>query len=109
MPRHGRGHRYNPTQIPARANIYALKSLGVQYVISVSAVGSLKEELVPLDLVVPDQLIDRTRLRSSTFFDQGMVVHVGFAEPFCPTTSKLVQQSAQEIWASPSTPRAPWW
>ena len=97
LPRHGRGHRFNPTQIPAQANIYALKSLGVQYVISVSAVGSLKEELAPLDLVVPNQLIDRTRQRSSTFFDQGMVVHIGFADPFCPTTSKLVQQSAQEL------------
>ena len=97
LPRHGRGHRFSPTQIPAQANIYALKSLGVQYVISVSAVGSLKEELAPLDLVVPNQLIDRTRHRSSTFFDQGMVVHIGFAEPFCPTTSKLVQQCAQEM------------
>jgi 5'-methylthioadenosine phosphorylase len=97
LPRHGRGHRFNPTQIPAQANIYALKSLGVQYVISVSAVGSLKEELAPLDLVIPNQLIDRTKQRSSTFFDQGMVVHVGFADPFCPTTSALVQRCAQEL------------
>ena len=97
LPRHGRGHRFNPTNIPAKANIYALKSLGVEYVISVSAVGSLKEELAPLDLVVPNQLIDRTRQRSSTFFDQGMVVHIGFADPFCATTSKLVQQCAQEL------------
>ena len=97
LPRHGRGHRFNPTHIPAQANIYALKSLGVQYVISVSAVGSLREELAPLDLVVPNQLIDRTRQRSSTFFDQGMVVHIGFAEPFCPTTSKLIQQCARDL------------
>ena len=97
LPRHGRGHRFNPTHIPAHANIYALKSLGVQYVISVSAVGSLKEELAPLDLVVPNQLIDRTRQRSNTFFDEGMVVHIGFAEPFCPSISKLVRQSAQEL------------
>ena len=97
LPRHGRGHRFNPTHIPVQANIYALKSLGVQYIISVSAVGSLKEELAPLDLVVPNQLIDRTRQRSSTFFDQGMVVHIGFADPFCPTTSKLVRQTAQEL------------
>ena len=97
LPRHGRGHRFNPTHIPVQANIYALKSLGVQYVISVSAVGSLKEELAPLDLVVPNQLIDRTRQRSSSFFDQGMVVHIGFADPFCPTTSKLVRQIAQEL------------
>ncbi|PKB78189.1 MAG: methylthioadenosine phosphorylase [SAR202 cluster bacterium Io17-Chloro-G9] len=97
LPRHGRGHRLNPTHIPAQANIYALKSLGVQYVISVSAVGSLKEELAPLDLVVPDQLIDRTRDRSNTFFDQGVVVHVGFAEPFCPVTSNVVRQSAEGL------------
>ena len=97
LPRHGRGHRFNPTQIPARANIYALKSLGVQRVISVSAVGSLKEEFAPLDLVVPNQLIDRTRLRDSTFFDEGMVVHVGLAEPFCPLTNRAVRQSAEEL------------
>ena len=97
LPRHGRGHRLNPTNIPAQANIYALKRLGVEYVISVSAVGSLKEELAPLDLVVPNQLIDRTRQRSNTFFNQGMVVHIGFADPFCPATSKVIQQSAQEL------------
>ena len=100
LPRHGRGHRFNPSHIPARANIYALKSLGVQYVMSVSAVGSLKEELVPLDLVVPNQLIDRTRQRASTFFDQGMVVHIGFAEPFCGPTSQSVQRAAQELGVS---------
>ena len=97
LPRHGRGHRFNPTQIPVRANIYALKSLGVQRVISVSAVGSLKEEYAPLDLVVPSQLIDRTRQRESTFFDEGMVVHIGLADPYCPETSQVIQQSAQEL------------
>ena len=97
LPRHGRGHRFNPSHIPTRANIYALKSLGVQRVISVSAVGSLKEEFAPLDLVIPNQLIDRTRLRESTFYDQGMVAHIGFAEPFCATSSHLVFQSAQEM------------
>ena len=97
LPRHGRGHRINPTNIPVRANIYALKSLGVQRIISVSAVGSLKEEYAPLDLVVPDQLIDRTRQRESTFFDDGMVVHIGLAEPYCPATSHVVQRSAQEL------------
>ena len=96
LPRHGRGHQLNPSTIPARANIYALKGLGVQRIISVSAVGSLKEELAPLDLVVPDQLIDRTRQRASTFFDQGMVVHIGFAEPFCASTSRLLYQGARE-------------
>ena len=97
LPRHGRGHRFNPTQIPVRANIYALKSLGVERIISVSAVGSLKEEFAPLDLVVPDQLIDRTRLRDSTFFDQGMVVHISIAEPYCPATSQVIHDSAQEM------------
>ncbi len=97
LPRHGRGHRLNPSHIPTRANIYALKSLGVQRIISVSAVGSLKEELAPLDLVIPDQLIDRTRQRDNTFFDQGLVVHVGFADPFCPASSKLIQKNAQEL------------
>ena len=97
LPRHGRGHRFNPTHIPVRANIFALKSLGVERVISVSAVGSLKGDYAPLDLVVPNQLIDRTRHRDSTFFDEGMVVHVGLAEPFCPTSSRAVHEGAQEL------------
>ena len=89
LPRHGRGHRITPTEIPARANIYALKSLGVQMLVSVSAVGSLKEEIAPLDLVIPDQIIDRTRLRGSPpFFGDGLVAHVGFADPFCPVLRK---------------------
>ena len=83
LPRHGRGHRIAPSEIPARANIYALKSLGVQVVISVSAVGSLREEIPPLDMVVPDQLIDRTLGRPRTFFGDGVVAHVGMADPFC--------------------------
>lgn len=97
LPRHGRGHRLNPSHIPVRANIYALKTLGVQRIISVSAVGSLKEEFAPLDLIVPNQLIDRTRQRASTFFDEGIVVHIGFAEPFCAAASKVVYQTAQEM------------
>ncbi|MCH8898094.1 MAG: S-methyl-5'-thioadenosine phosphorylase [Chloroflexi bacterium] len=97
LPRHGRGHRLNPSHIPVRANIYALKTLGVQRIISVSAVGSLKEEFAPLDLVVPNQLIDRTRQRASSFFDEGMVVHVGFAEPFCSETSQVIHRAAQEL------------
>jgi 5'-methylthioadenosine phosphorylase len=96
LPRHGQGHRLNPSCIPNRANIYGLKTLGVQRIISISAVGSLKEEFAPLDLVVPDQLIDRTRQRTSTFFDGDMVVHIGFAEPFCTTTSQVLCQSASE-------------
>ena len=97
LPRHGRGHRFNPTNIPVRANIYALKTLGVRRIISVSAVGSLKEELAPLDLVIPDQMIDRTRLRTNTFFEEGLVVHVAFGEPFCANTSKYIAQSASEV------------
>jgi len=97
LPRHGRGHRLNPSHIPARANIYALKTLGVQRIISVSAVGSLKEEFAPLDLVIPNQLIDRTRLRANTFFDEGIVAHVGFADPFCFPTSHIMHQSAQQL------------
>ena len=96
LPRHGRGHRFNPSHIPARANIYALKTLGVERIISVSAVGSLKEEFAPLDLVVPNQLIDRTRLRENTFFDEGIVVHVGLADPFCAQASQAIHHSAQQ-------------
>lgn len=86
LPRHGVGHRLSPTAVPSRANIYALKSLGVRRVIAVSAVGSLREDVEPLDLLVPDQLIDRTLSRPRTFFDErsGCVAHVAFAEPFCP-------------------------
>ncbi len=83
LPRHGRGHRFSPTAVPSRANIYALKSLGVERVISVSAVGSLREDFAPLDLVIPDQLFDRTKARPASFFEDGIVAHIGFAEPFC--------------------------
>ena len=94
LPRHGRGHRFSPTEIPVKANIYALKSLGVERVVSVSAVGSLKEHIKPLDLVVPDQIIDRTRLRSDTFFGDGIVAHVGFADPFCNELRRIAFESA---------------
>ena len=97
LPRHGRGHRFNPTHIPVRANIYALKTLGVERVISVSAVGSLKEEFAPLDLVIPSQLIDRTRMRESTFFDEHIVTHIGIADPFCHTASQAIHRAAQQI------------
>ena len=96
LPRHGRGHRLNPTRIPVRANIFALKSLGVERIISVSAVGSLKEEVHPLDLVIPDQLIDRTRQRVNTFFDEGVVAHVAFADPFCPDLSDALAGAVKE-------------
>ena len=96
LPRHGRGHRINPTNIPVRANIFALKVLGVEHVISVSAVGSLKEDVSPLDLVVPDQLIDRTRQRHSTFFDENLVVHLSFADPFCPNLSNILVDAGRK-------------
>ena len=100
LPRHGKGHRILPTDVPARANIYALKSLGVEFIISVSAVGSLREELQPLHLIVPDQIIDRTRARASTFFGGGLVGHVALADPFCPVLSEIVYDSAREAGAA---------
>ena len=95
LPRHGPGHRLSPTEIPARANIYALKMLGVQRIVSVSAVGSLALEVHPRDVVIPDQIIDRTRSRSSTFFEDGIVAHVGFADPFCSDLSGHLHKAAQ--------------
>jgi len=97
LPRHGRGHRISPTEIPVPANIWALKSLGVEWVISVSAVGSLREHIAPRDLIIPDQLFDRTKSRVNTFFEGGIVVHCTFAEPFCPTLSELLLESASEL------------
>ena len=96
LPRHGKGHRISPSELPAKANIYALKSLGVERIISVSAVGSLKEEIQPLDLVIPDQLIDYTKGRDSTFFANGIVGHISFAEPFCPVLSQLLFEVASK-------------
>lgn len=96
LPRHARGHRLNPTNVPYQANIFAMKLLGVKQIISVSAVGSLKEEIRPLDIVIPDQIIDRTRLRTSTFFTNGMVVHVAFADPFCADLSKTLHSAASQ-------------
>lgn len=97
LPRHGRGHRISPTELPARANIWALKSLGVEWVISVSAVGSLREHIAPRDLVIPDQLFDRTKSRVNTFFEGGIVAHCTFADPFCPTLNSLLIESAREL------------
>jgi len=96
LPRHGRGHYIMPTEVPSRANIYALKSLGVEWIISISAVGSLIEEIRPMDLVIPDQLIDRTKSRVNTFFGDGLVAHVTFADPFCPVLSDILHQAAIE-------------
>jgi 5'-methylthioadenosine phosphorylase len=93
LPRHGRGHRLNPTEVPSRANIWALKRLGVQWVLSVSAVGSLREAYAPLHLVLPDQIFDRTKLRPGTFFEGGIVVHASFADPFCPHLSDVLWET----------------
>jgi 5'-methylthioadenosine phosphorylase len=89
LARHGLGHRLMPSELNFRANIFGLKSLGVEYILSASAVGSLKEEYKPLDLVIPDQFFDRTRGRISTFFGRGLVAHVGFAHPFCARLSNI--------------------
>ena len=97
LPRHGRGHRISPTEIPVRANIWALKSLGVEWVISVSAVGSLREHIAPRDLIIPHQLFDRTKSRVNSFFEGGIVVHCTFADPFCPTLSKLLLEAGREL------------
>ncbi len=95
LPRHGVGHRLMPHEIPVRANIWALKALGVQGILAVSAVGSLRQEIVPGHMVVPDQIIDRTRGgRPTTFFGDGIVVHVGFADPFCADLSARLVESA---------------
>ena len=96
LPRHGRGHRFSPSELNFRANIYGFKSLGVEHIISVSAVGSLKEHIHPLNVVIPDQFFDRTKGRVSTFFGDGLVAHVGFADPVCPCLSDLLYQATVE-------------
>src|SRR5258707_3398371 len=97
LPRHGRGHRFTPTEVPFRANIYALKLLGVERILSASAVGSLQEKYAPLDMVIPDQFFDRTRgrVRESTFFGEGIVAHVSFAHPVCRVLGDVLEKSCQ--------------
>jgi len=95
LSRHGRGHRVSPSTINYRANIHGMKQLGVMRIFSASAVGSLREELAPLDLVIPDQFIDRTLGRAASFFDEGCVAHVGFADPFCPELRKVLLAAAR--------------
>jgi 5'-methylthioadenosine phosphorylase len=97
LPRHGKGHRFLPGEIPQRANFYALKMLGVEFVIALSACGSLKEEVAPRHFVVPDQIIDRTKGRPSTFFGDGIVAHISFARPFSETLSKLMVEAVRAI------------
>ena len=97
LARHGAGHRLLPSELNFRANIFGMKMLGVEFILSASAVGSLKEEYKPLDIVVPDQFIDRTKGRISTFFGRGLAAHVGFAHPFCKTLSQLAVTSGRRV------------
>ena len=100
LPRHGTGHRISPSELNFRANIFSMKLLGVTAILSASAVGSLKEELKPLDIVIPDQFIDRTRGRISTFFGRGLVVHVGFAHPICETIAGVAAAAGEKVGAT---------
>ncbi len=97
LARHGRNHHLLPAELPFRANIYAMKSLGVKYLISASAVGSLKAEARPLDMVVPDQFIDRTRNRISTFFGEGIVAHIAFGDPVCPKLANILADAVASL------------
>ena len=96
LPRHGRGHRITPSELNFRANIWGLRFLGAQWVISISAVGSMKEAIRPLDLVIPDQFFDATRRRVSSFFGDGIVAHVGMAEPVCPDLARALEKAASQ-------------
>ena len=97
LARHGRNHTLMPSELPFRANIYAMKQIGVEYLISASAVGSLKESVKPLDMVVPDQFIDRTKNRISTFFGEGIVAHVSFGDPICHALAKVIADAVTQL------------
>ncbi len=97
LPRHGRGHRLLPSEIPFQANVYALKLLGVTRVLSISSVGSLSDDLGPMDIAVPDQIIDKTKGRPFTFFGEGIVAHVAFSHPVCPDLSSLTAEAARDV------------
>lgn len=97
LPRHGKGHTILPSELNFRANIYGMKKLGAEHIIAVSAVGSMKEEIKPLDIVIPDQFFDRTRGRISTFFGEGIVGHVSFADPVCSTLANSLWNAAKSI------------
>lgn len=99
LPRHGRGHKFTPTEVPYRANIYAMKMLGVEYVLSVSAVGSLQAKYAPMDFVIPDQFFDRTRARASesTFFGEGVVAHITFSHPVCAELGDILEASCKTV------------
>jgi 5'-methylthioadenosine phosphorylase len=96
LSRHGRGHKIMPSELPNKANIYAMKSLGVEHIIASCSAGSFKKEIEPGHLLIPDQIIDRTRLRDNTFFGDGIVGHIPFADPFCPIMSDILYESARE-------------
>src|SRR5205085_3238992 len=97
LPRHGRGHRITPTELPFRANVYAMKLLGVERILSASAVGSLQEQYAPTDIVIPDQFFDRTRGRVSTFFGEGVVAHITFAHPVCGNVCKVLGDATEVV------------
>ncbi|RLC05363.1 MAG: S-methyl-5'-thioadenosine phosphorylase [Deltaproteobacteria bacterium] len=99
LPRHGQGHKLTPSEINFRANVYGFKQMGASHIISVTAVGSLKEDIHPLDIVIPDQFFDRTRNRKSTFFGDGLVAHIAFAQPICPDLASLLHETAVETGA----------
>jgi 5'-methylthioadenosine phosphorylase len=99
LPRHGRGHRILPNEVPGRANIWALKKIGVEHIIAINSCGSFKDELKPGSLIVPDQVIDRTQGRVNTFFGNGVVVHVSMADPFCPVLSQTLYKAAVDCGA----------
>ena len=100
LARHGRGHRLSPSEINYRANIYGMKMLGVERILSLSAVGSLREELHPKDFLIPDQFLDRTRGRASTFFGEGLVAHISFADPVCPQLGEVVESACRSVGVS---------
>lgn len=100
LARHGRGHRHIPSEVPYRANLYALKTLGVEQVISVSACGSLREHLHPGEFVIPDQVYDNTKVRPRTFFGDGLAAHISVADPFCPRLSRLLADAVQAVGGS---------
>ncbi len=99
LPRHGRGHVYMPSEIPQRANMYAFRTLGVEHIIAINSCGSYKEDVKPGDLVIPDQVIDRTTSRVNTFFGGGIAAHISFAKPFCPELSQIAYGAAKEAGA----------
>ena len=100
LPRHGRGHRIQPSSLNFRANIYGMKMLGVQWIIGVSAVGSMRESIHPGDMIIPNQFIDRTVGRPNTFFSDGIVCHISFADPVCPDLSQILSQTGKEVGAT---------